>query len=241
MFGIAATVSSTDVIAEDRLTWARESLAGVSPWAYYWCKDIRLFIDVIILSLAWVAPWFFLTLPNIDFGQAWVIFGLVAWMQTGVCYFLTTLLSKKWALMVGVMFPCLMAVLYAGLDPTYPLMSWPQRVLSYFSFGRYAYPLYIVMDLRRLPEGFTELLSIKALSEWYGWPITWGTIAWTVGGLIGMGVLFRLAACIIIMVDKILELKTFWYRVFGFKSGFESPILRISYFNQCHCFNNIVN
>jgi hypothetical protein len=44
LFGIASTVTSTDVIAESSLTWARESQSGISALAYYFAKDIRLML-----------------------------------------------------------------------------------------------------------------------------------------------------------------------------------------------------
>eukprot|EP00398_MALV-I-01_sp_L67-1_P001039 gene1039-593_t len=214
LFGIAASVASTDVISESRLTWARESVSGISGLAYFFAKDIRPFVDVVLNSLVWCAPWFFLTLPNIDIGQAWVIFGLIAYMGTGSTFMFASLFSKKWALMIGVMFPCLMGILYAGLNPTYPQMNWASKVISYFSFGRYAYPLYIVMDIRRLPAGFPDLPSIVALSTYYGWPIDFATILWTAFGLLGMGLVFRFAAFIIIMSTKGGES---FFSVFGAK------------------------
>ena len=81
-------------------------------------------------------------------------------------------------------------------------MSLIEKMLSYFSFGRYAYPLYIVMDIERLPDGFDGLFSIRAMAAWYGWPLKFTTIIWTVGGLVGMGLLFRLGACIVIHSTK---------------------------------------
>ena len=42
LFGIASTVTSTDIIAESRLTWARESQSGISAVAYFFAKDVRL-------------------------------------------------------------------------------------------------------------------------------------------------------------------------------------------------------
>ena len=104
--------------------------------------------------------------------------------------------------MIGVMFPCLFGVMYSGLDPTYPSMSWPQKALSYFSFGRYAYPLYIVMDITQLPDGFENLPSIVKFSDYYGWPLTRWTVLYAGLGLLGMGIFFRLASFIVLLSTR---------------------------------------
>ncbi len=157
---------------------------------------------MISLAVAWVTPWYYLTMPNLNFGQAYGLFCLIAYMGTGICYLFNVVLSKKWSLMLGVMFPALFGVMYSGLNPTYPQMSWPQRLLSYLSFGRYAYPLYIVMDVLALPDGFADLPSMVALSDYYGWKFTRGTVRYTALGLFIVGLLFRFGAFIVLMSTR---------------------------------------
>ncbi|CAD7704522.1 unnamed protein product [Ostreobium quekettii] len=153
VLGLLSTVSHLRTFSSRKALFRREALSGLSPTAYFLAWNLVDLSCMVVMPAAFIAPYYYLTLPTMSFAAYYCIGLAVCMWASGVAYMVSAFLPRQSVLVAGVFVTLIFGAFVTGLDP--PISSFRGTAVEYLlsvSYNRWA----------------IEALTI---SEWkgYGW------------------------------------------------------------------------
>ncbi|KAL0483873.1 WBC30 [Acrasis kona] len=164
---IPAMQSVLKTFGSDKHLYRRESDNGINKISYFLGKMTADAPGFVILSLLFLSFWYVLISPMANFGAYWGLLMLSMWVYTGLGYFVSMLVQRTHAELVGSL--CiLVSALLGGVNPTVSFMSheWYTLVLVSLSPIRWLTEALYLLEIRVYQ---TQDVNVDSALAYYGY------------------------------------------------------------------------
>lgn len=189
LFSIITISLPMDLFMKHKTMWMRERLAGARPTPYWFVKMIRGLIDCVTMTCAWAIPWYYLSAPIFNIGDALLTFVCIAYFSTAYGHLFSVIVPRALALLVAVMFAAMFASVFGGINPIYKNMNLFQKIMAHFGQGIYAFDMLNIQTvMRNVPENraaaeetIRNSFGVLTQLDWLGYlydvifTVGWGT------------------------------------------------------------------
>ncbi|MGZ4851137.1 MAG: ABC transporter permease, partial [Candidatus Bathyarchaeia archaeon] len=186
--GVLSCVSALKMFGNDRVVFWRESSSGISETAYWLAVTLFHLPFSVVFSFLFVAPYFYLILPDTPFLNTWWIFIAIHFACSGGGMLLSICLKPIPALLSAVMIPLIVGGFLNGVSPPLSEMGQVMTGLCDISYSRYGVEALILEELQVQPEHAESV--VDDLYQSIGFQPNQVTLA--IGNLFVIGLVFRL-------------------------------------------------
>jgi hypothetical protein len=195
--GLTAVAGALPVFGAERVTFWRESRAGMSTLAFFLGKDLAALPMILIPPLFLISIFYFLTAPASNFFAMFAVLLAVQFVCVAVGYTISLLLAPSNALLAGVVF-VVVSTLFSGANPTLAKLKsfgLPAVAMASLSFSRWSTEaLYST-----LLEAYKDKYDVQAGLDYWGFDLQHYPLVDFLA-LAGLALSLRLVAFVILFV-----------------------------------------